>query len=460
MSSLHDPILWNPPFDSELRKSSFVVATFNLVATIVGGGVLSLPLAFHYCGIGGATVLMIFAAVITAQSLRLLCFVARTIGANSYGNVGWYAFGPIMEAIVSGLLAIFLLFVLVAYMVLLRDIATPIVQLIRPDMTGNIVLAFILLLLSPFFVQRTLHALRFNCYIGLASVLLLCIALLHHALVRKNTSSSLTPLQLGPKSFGDVLYAFPIITLSFLSSFNVLPIQNALRNPTPERIHAVIDTAVLLCFLVMFLLGLGGYAYARDKTQGNILLNCNSSEDNKDWVMILGRIGFGITIMFAMGMMIIPCRDCCFQVLHQLHPVPSVEEASHGLNKDFADDDHFCGEQSELLVSNSITSPDQDQTGLDKQRENRFIWHYGLTLVIVLITYLGAALAPGVAIVWSLCGSSMAFAISFFLPAIFYAKLQTSGSKGTNYLVWFLINFSIIGAVLCTGQTILRISSG
>jgi amino acid permease len=443
-SSSSSEILWNPPYDSELRKSSFLVATFNLVATIVGGGVLSLPLAFHNCGIGGAIILMIFAAIITAKSLRLLCFSARTIGANSYGNVGWYAFGPIMETIVSALLAIFLLFVLVAYMVLLRDIATPIVQLIHPELSGNFILACILLFLSPFFVQRTLHALRFNCYVGLASVMLLCIALLHHALVRKDISDTLTPLQLGPKSLGDVLFAFPIITLSFLSSFNVLPIQNALQNPTPERIHAVIDTAVFLCFLVMLSLGLGGYAYARDKTQGNILLNCNSSEDNKDWIMILGRIGFGITIMFAMGMMIIPCRDCCFQVLNQLDPDPIVVENSSSSNSDDGNTECYCGEQSTLLTSFPNSSSNLDQQLVSKRRESQLFWHYGITLVIVLITYFGAALAPGVAIVWSLCGSSMAFAISFFLPAIFYAKLHTSINKGTDCLVWFLIIFSII----------------
>ena len=54
-----------PPFDSEERHSSMLVATFNLVATIVGGGVLSLPFAFQKCGIVLATILMLFAAVIT-----------------------------------------------------------------------------------------------------------------------------------------------------------------------------------------------------------------------------------------------------------------------------------------------------------------------------------------------------------------------------------------------------------
>jgi amino acid permease len=86
-----------PEYDSPQRKSPLVVATFNLTATIVGGGVLSLPLAFARCGVVLGTVLMIVAAIITDRSLYLLCLCARQTGATSYGEVGKVAFGKYME---------------------------------------------------------------------------------------------------------------------------------------------------------------------------------------------------------------------------------------------------------------------------------------------------------------------------------------------------------------------------
>jgi hypothetical protein len=70
-----------PSFDSLERKSTILPATFNLVATIVGGGVLSLPLAFEKCGIAVATILMVLAAW-TNQSLQMLCISARQTGAG------------------------------------------------------------------------------------------------------------------------------------------------------------------------------------------------------------------------------------------------------------------------------------------------------------------------------------------------------------------------------------------
>lgn len=86
-----------PGYDSPRRKSPLVVATFNLSATIVGGGVLSLPLAFAKCGIVLGTVLMITAGIVTDRSLYLLCLCARQTGATSYGEVGKVAFGKYME---------------------------------------------------------------------------------------------------------------------------------------------------------------------------------------------------------------------------------------------------------------------------------------------------------------------------------------------------------------------------
>lgn len=72
-----------PSFDAPSRQSRPIVAIFNLIATIVGGGVLSLPLAFAKLGVGLATILMIGAAIITDESLYLLCICARLTGATS-----------------------------------------------------------------------------------------------------------------------------------------------------------------------------------------------------------------------------------------------------------------------------------------------------------------------------------------------------------------------------------------
>lgn len=109
-----------PPFESNTshnRPSNLFVGTFNLIATIVGGAVLSLPIVFHKCGITFTTVAMILSAYMTYMSLIMLCYCSRRCGGSSYGEVVRSAFGEKMEEGVSWLLFVFLLFVITGYMV-------------------------------------------------------------------------------------------------------------------------------------------------------------------------------------------------------------------------------------------------------------------------------------------------------------------------------------------------------
>lgn len=82
-TKIHSLDLLIPGPESSLRRASFISAIFNLIATIVGGGVLSMPLAFAKTGIVLGTILMICAGIITDLSLYLLVCCARKTGATS-----------------------------------------------------------------------------------------------------------------------------------------------------------------------------------------------------------------------------------------------------------------------------------------------------------------------------------------------------------------------------------------
>ena len=309
-----------PALNDASRQSTTPVAIFNLIATIVGGGVLSLPLAFAKLGIGLATVLMMVAAVSTHLSLYPLCLAARYTGATSYGEIGRVALGPAMETAMAVLLFIFLLFVITAYQVLLRDIWTPLVvgviedfdaQDLTTTQNGNLVLLLIVILLSPFVVQHNLHALRYNCFVGFASISVLCAALCRHAFFMENeyqeedihADNNSNNLLYFTDNWSHILFAFPIIMLSFLCHFNVLPIQSALVRPTRARMRTVLHGAVGGSGLLMYVFGLAGYVYAGNATEGNILLNLVKEPDN-DVFFTVGRWGVGITSTCGLGRII------------------------------------------------------------------------------------------------------------------------------------------------------------
>ena len=117
----------NPESHSPLRQSSRLVAMMNLVATVCGGGVLSLPWAVAKAGIVPTTLLLVAGATVTYHSLVCLMDAARTMGGRSYGQVAAAAFGKSAQIWTNLSLATMLSGSLIAYQVLVKDVWTPVV---------------------------------------------------------------------------------------------------------------------------------------------------------------------------------------------------------------------------------------------------------------------------------------------------------------------------------------------
>lgn len=179
------------------------------------------------------------------------------------------AFGPFAEIGATVLLFLLLLMVLVAYMVLLKDIWTPVILTLLPSVEEFIVsqstgqsdtmiqqasdsmLVLLLVLVLPLLLQTDLHALRHTCYVGFASAVILMLGVIHQAVKRNwfEEPGIFRAKVLWVGDFDGIMYAFPIIVLSFFSIYNVLTVHSALFNPTRERVKFVLDGTIVLCFL-------------------------------------------------------------------------------------------------------------------------------------------------------------------------------------------------------------------
>jgi len=498
-----------PKADCTSRKSTLLTATINLIATIVGGGVLSLPISFQQSGLILGTLLMIFAAIVTDFSLYILVSCARRTGARSYGAVARHAFGPGLELFTTVVLFVFLMFVLVAFMVLIKDIWTPIIlSAVRSFVFNNeqgegkdgsdedgwqpyanadsLVLLSIITCMSPFLLRHNLHALRHNCYVGFCSVTCLLFALVYRAYQKNVSQPELfsSNIVYFTNNFGSVLFSFPIVTLAFLCSFNIISVHSSLVNPTRERLRAVIHRAVFGCFVLMYTFGVAGYLYSYNDTNGNILLNFDPS----DRVILLGRVGCGITMMLAMPMVTLPCREAMLSLPDQYEEWRSGGGAfnlSSLDNADAAEDSsghQALGETTPLKTkvinhpkhhqhnNVTITLSPQTQTGKphlvinsahpDKKTPFEKIVHRGITLFIVTLCFIASVAVPGVAVVWSICGSSLGFFVGFILPAACYIKIRSKRKGHGNSRVicaWALLLISCIATVACTWWTVVSL---
>ena len=205
-----------PPSDASSRETTRVSAVANLVSTIVGGGVLSLPFAFKKAGCAFGLLLMLATAVASDFAIYILCAAARRTGSTSLGGLARKVFGPKAELCVTALLFLLTQFVIIAFLMLLRDILAPLVECatgvafvadatasppVPASRANGLLLGALVMLVLPLSLQRSLHALRHACYAGVTATFLLLVAVVIRAVgARAGTPWPPPGLQLWPAS--------------------------------------------------------------------------------------------------------------------------------------------------------------------------------------------------------------------------------------------------------------------
>lgn len=184
------------------------------------------------------------------------------------------------------------------------------------NIASRYILVVILLCTSPLLLKKDLHALRHTCYVGLASATVLLVGVVHRCIERNIFQE---PGLFGKNVLwvGDIdgiMFAFPIICLSFFSIYNVLSVHSGLVNPTRQRVKLVLDGTIGLCFGMFYVIGMAGYLFAYDETSDNILLNFPLSYK----LILCGRVGYLFTLCFGLPLITLPCREAALSLPGQL----------------------------------------------------------------------------------------------------------------------------------------------
>mmetsp|Transcript_27201 Transcript_27201/g.56661 ORF Transcript_27201/g.56661 Transcript_27201/m.56661 type:complete len:576 (+) Transcript_27201:217-1944(+) len=348
------------------RTGTISSARFNILSSMVGGGSLSLPLAFHQTGnLLVAPILLVVGSVLAQQSILFLVKAGvystenrerggatgnntdgeigmataaprqsnaanNEKGTASYENVASQAFGPNARIFSMALVCACCFFATVGYAVLLRDMLEPIVDSIvkppegmggGPTLARNAAMLVVVLCISPLTTWKNLTALRNVGAASMASVLTVGLCVAYRSIecqlgvVGENETygsddnASESYLRAYPPSMKELLDAAPLFVSSFICHFNVIPIHNELRCPTSDRVRQWVRTSIWPATLFYYVIGFTGSLYAKctpsGSVQGNILLDF----DEDDPLLLIGRLCLAITITLAFPMLVIPARD-------------------------------------------------------------------------------------------------------------------------------------------------------
>ena len=252
-------------------------------------------------------------------------------------------------------------------------------------------------------------------------------------------------------------------------------------------------------YRLFFSVGVGGYLYSYSDTRDNILLNFPLSVKP----VLVGRIGYSFTIFFGMPLVFLPCRGAILSLPAQIREWREAVHNAHGEDKAMALHDMMKGtkhhipngvtfdeecpllmeQQTKRKVNRQITPPEDSEGTVstvnsgddsyetfvvttltpvptvdpaiqeDASTDQRI--HVGSTIGILVSTYVMAVGVPGVGVVWSIAGSSMAIIIGFIIPCACYLKIRSKKSINPRSIgAFLLLLFSILSSVVCTVRTI------
>ena len=296
------------------------MSVFNLITTVVGAGLLSLPFSFRIGGILPAAVSLIFTTVVSLFSglilVDSLAYLPFSIRVFNYEDIAQFAFGKIGRVCVLLTIIVLLLPSHMAYMIITRDQLDLVIQFALSVANVSVTDSSLgIYLTQPYIVQIMaylpilpicfLPSLRYLAYSSLFAFV--CIIFVSASFVYfsfynlvENTrnisiesvcydlvnitnssySGSVTCIPLWPKSIFEFLHSFTITALVFVCHFNILPLKAELYNPTSSRVKLSIVVTVIIAFIVYFvtivftLLEFGSLTKAdvmQNYDQGNIL---------------------------------------------------------------------------------------------------------------------------------------------------------------------------------------------
>lgn len=453
---------------SNLRQGTISSARFNILCTMVGGGCLSLPMAFQKAGNGlFAPFFLVLTAAITEYCFRIIVAATRKlspvqesttlIGKDSFETMASAAFGSQGFLFAKWLVTAMCFFGAVGYAVLLRDMLAPITDAIThhnhhhnptlgswwvddwgveegseggggPTLASNLTMLTVILIITPVCTLKNLSSLEKLGAASMSSILILGACIMFRSLQcnlghpHESFDGHVWPaFKLWPDSMKDVLDAFPLFVSCYVCHYNIPAVHNELQHPSPERVNYWLRSTTVAASVFYMTVGLAGSAYGHctptGKVQGNVLLDF----DEDDPLLLVARMCLACTITLAFPLLVIPARDILLR--DWFTPTPDTTTTESSLTEpllDSTNEENAADPQEETQEGsgNTATPPTPSQA-----HQHSYALRLSLSVLVLWSATAVACCVKSIDVVWDLLGSSLSILLSYLIPAACFIRV-------------------------------------
>lgn len=394
-------------------QSTLPQTIFNSVNVLIGVGLLALPLALQYSGWVIGLIFLLFAAVTTAYTAKIL---AKCLDVDSslitFADLAYVSFGANARIATSILFSLELLATCVALVVLFADSLDALIPGLDP-ISWKVVCGVLLIPLA----FMPLRALSFTSVLGIVCCFSIVIAVCADGLIKPETPGSLrqpAKTHLFPQNWGTLPLSFGLL-MSPWGGHSVFPnIYRDMRHPYKYR-RGVNITYLATATLDIFMAVVGLLMFG-DQVRDEITSNIFLTDGYPQW----------LSVVICICVAIIPLT----KIPLNARPIISTLEVLLGLDA-------------------RAISPAQPLVGISG------FWRgvFRATLrVVVTIVFVGFAIViPSFDRIMSLLGSVACFSICIILPLAFHLKIFGKDlSRRERWGNWVLIVVSTVLAVVST----------
>ena len=428
----------------QAEGSSLFGAGFNFVNSIVGAGIIGMPIAIKESGFVMGIFLLVLVAVLIDRSVILLVECGIKAGKTNLEDLTGHLFGRKGHAVATIFMFMYAYGAMVAYMLIIGDTVPVVLRYTFGSDSPSrdvVVLLVALCIILPLCLLRDMSSLAYSSMLSISADFVMILFVLCNAPIAARRDD----IQVTSADFNFISYqifeGIGTFSFAFVCQHNTFIVFDSMAHPTLHNWKKVAHGSLAVAGSMCMTLGLAGYLNFGAQTEGDILNNfsesggCPSSRNlfflsncTIDSLMLGARVLLALTMVFTYPMELFVCRHALVSASRSLltQERPAREEGDvegeggvrEGEGHPHGDGSGVVGEVVEEELANplaatlltdqpaspAVTLHSDDDVPVDHQSTD-MATHVSLTLGLWGSTLLIAVLFKDLRIVLALTGT-------------------------------------------------------